>query len=105
METLLNSNIKGKTSSGSYIRQAYGTGQELEAKIGANPFKYGLEGGTDYHSGITTTEENNYPGSHAGTDDLSKNYKQILTENSGIVGEPPVKLAAAGLTGVWSESN
>jgi len=31
------------TLTGSYVRQAYGVGQELYEKLGANPFKYGLE--------------------------------------------------------------
>jgi hypothetical protein len=104
-ENLLGSTTKGKYKTGSFVRQAYGTGQELEEKIGANPFKFGLEGGSDFHSALSSTEENNYPGSHGTTDDLSKNYNQILTQTSGIAGEPPVKLAAAGLTGVWAESN
>ncbi|GAO42756.1 DUF3604 domain-containing protein [Flavihumibacter petaseus] len=105
METLLNSTIRGKTSSGSYVRQAWGTGQELQEKLGANPFKMGVEGGTDYHSGITTSEENNYPGSHATQDDLAKNFKELLVQKTSIGGEAPIKLSASSITGVWAESN
>jgi hypothetical protein len=104
-EKLLGSNEIGKYKTGSYIRQAYGVGQELQEKLGANPFKYGLEGGTDYHSGISADEENNYPGSHASQDDLGKNFKAILAASESVGGEPPTKVSAAGLTGVWAESN
>jgi hypothetical protein len=105
VETLLSSTTKAKFSTGSYVRQAYGVGQELQAKLGSNPFKYGLEGGTDYHSGFSSTEENNYHGSHASQDDIEKNYKAILSATESIGGEPPTKIGAAGLTGVWAESN
>lgn len=104
-ELLLASSIKAKYQTGSYIRQAYGKGQELQATLGVNPFKYGLEGGTDFHSGISSTEENNYPGSHASLDLQEKSYKEILSAKESAGGEPPTKASAAGLTGVWAESN
>jgi hypothetical protein len=104
-EILLNSSERANFKQGSYIRQAYGTGQELQEKLGANPFKYGVEGGTDYHSGISTSEENNYPGSHGTQDNLAQNYKAILSAGESVGGEPPTRLSAAGLTGVWAESN
>ena len=104
-ELLLASSIKGKYKTGSYVRQAYGKGQELQATLGINPFKYGLEGGTDFHSGISSTEENNYAGSHATLDILEKDFKSILTATESVGGEPPTKISAAGLTGVWAESN
>jgi len=104
-EILLGSNERGNLKKGSYIRQAYGTGQELQEKLGANPFKYGVEGGTDYHSGISANEENNYPGSHGTQDNVAQNYKMILSAGESVAGEPPTRLSAAGLTGVWAESN
>lgn len=90
---------------GSYVRQAYGVGQEIQAQIGANPFKFGIEASTDYHSAMSSNEENNYPGSHAIQDDQINNYKSLLESSGGIIGEPEVKFGASGLTGVWAESN
>ena len=104
-EILLSSTIQAKYKTGSYIRQAYGVGQELQAKLGANPFKFGLEGGTDYHSGVSSSEENNYPGSHGSQDNLEKNYTAILSATESVGGEPVTKISAAGITGVWAESN
>ena len=49
---LIGTDVKAKSATGSYLRQAYGVGQELQAKLGVNPFKYGIEAGTDFHSGI-----------------------------------------------------
>ena len=104
-EFLLGTPTKSKFKTGGYIRQAYGTGQELQAKLGSNPFKYGLEGGTDYHSGFSSTEENNYAGSHSSQDNLAIDYKTILSATESLAGEPVTKISAAGLTGVWAESN
>jgi uncharacterized protein DUF3604 len=104
-EILLSSSERAKFKTGSYIRQAFGTGQELQEKLGANPFKYGLEGGTDYHSALSSSEENNYPGSHGTQDNLAVDYKKVLTAQESVGGEPTTRLSAAGLTGVWAESN
>src|SRR6185436_17301845 len=65
----------------------------------------GLEGGTDYHSGLSSSEENNYPGSHGSQDNLEKNYTAILSATESVGGEPVTKISAAGITGVWAESN
>ena len=50
--SLLSGAGTAKSATGSYMRQAYGVGQELQEKLGVNPFKYGIEAGTDFHSGI-----------------------------------------------------
>lgn len=91
-----------KSATGSYLRQAYGVGQELQAKLGANPFKYGIEGGTDFHSGIDTTEPQNYAGSHGNQDN---DPRTVVLATKSVVGEPPTALSSGGLTGVWAEEN
>ena len=90
------------SATGSYIRQAFGVGQELQEKIGANPFKYGIEAGTDFHSGITSTEPSNFPGSHGNQD---SDPRTVVTATKSVVGEPPTALSSGGLTGVWAEEN
>ena len=45
-----------------YAREAYKNGLMLEAQLGANPFKFGLAGGTDAHTSLTAAEENNFFG-------------------------------------------
>jgi hypothetical protein len=42
---------------GSYIRQAYGRGLVIESRIGVNPYKYGLVGGSDVHNGLENSDE------------------------------------------------
>ncbi len=101
-ETLVGSPARANFKTGSYVRQAYGVGQELQEKIGANPFKYGVEAATDFHSGISSTEEDNYPGSHGNQDN---DPKLVLSQRESIGGEPPITVGVEGLTGAWAEEN
>ena len=102
---LIGSSTFAKSATGSYLRQAYGVGQELQAKLGVNPFKYGLEGGTDFHSGLSSTEASNYPGSHGNQDSDPALARKVVTDTTSIGGEPPTSLGSGGLTGVWAEEN
>jgi hypothetical protein len=99
---LIGSDKKANSATGSYLRQAYGVGQEQQAKLGVNPFKYGIEAGTDFHSGITSTEPSNFPGSHGNQDN---DPKTVITATTSVGGEPPTALSSGGLTGVWAEEN
>jgi hypothetical protein len=99
---LIGTDKKANSATGSYLRQAYGVGQEQQAKLGVNPFKYGIEAGTDFHSGITSTEPSNYPGSHGNQDN---DPKTVITATTSVAVEPPTALSSGGITGVWAEEN
>ena len=43
-----------------YAREAYKRGLVYEEKLGVNPFKFGLVGSTDSHTGLATTREDNF---------------------------------------------
>ena len=45
-----------------YAREALKRGLAYEAKLGVNPFKFGMIGSTDSHTSLATTEENNFFG-------------------------------------------
>ena len=47
-----------------YARSALKNGLKLEAKLGVNPYKFGLVGSTDAHTGLTTAEEDNFFGKY-----------------------------------------
>ncbi len=42
---------------GSYIRQAYGRGLIIQSRVGVNPYKYGVVGGSDVHNGLSNSDE------------------------------------------------
>ena len=92
-----------------YAREALKRGLAYEAKLGVNPFKFGMVGSTDSHTSLATTEENNFFG------------KVVILEPSAdpirfdevITGRPAPKghqiyareTAASGLAGVWAREN
>ena len=45
-----------------YWREALKSGLRLAGDLGANPFMYGANGATDTHTGLSTTEEDNFFG-------------------------------------------
>ncbi len=100
-EHLLATDRLGKLD-GSYARQAYRRGLELEEKTGANPYKFGVIGSTDYHSGASSAEEFNYPGGHGA---LDATPQARLRPEPTAAGEPAGRFSAAGLAGVWAEAN
>lgn len=87
-----------KFAKGSYLRQAYGVGQEISARIGANPFKYGIEAGTDNHNAMSSTEEFNFQGPNGRITDRGQAI-QSVAEGTPVFNSP------GGLTGVWAEQN
>ena len=89
-----------------YARSALKTGLMLEQKLGVNPFKFGMVGGTDAHTGLTAVEEENFFGKHSGVEPEPNRWKHI------VIAAPDPKLnvmgwqqAAAGYAGVWATEN
>lgn len=87
-----------------YAREALKRGLRIEAELGANPFKFGLVGSTDSHTGISSAEENNFFGKFP----ASEPSPERSTGNAFDFGDSVVKdwqLGASGLTGVWATEN
>jgi hypothetical protein len=93
-----------ETQNGSYLRPGLLRGLELSEKIGLNPFEVGFVGASDFHSGISSSEEDNFPGALGFVDDQSKPV-ELLTTISPQLDGPQANLSASGITGVWAESN
>lgn len=78
----------------------------LEAKLGVNPFKFGMAGGTDSHSAMTTAGEDNFFGKHSGVEPEPHRWEHIVIEAPN----PDFTIygwqqAAAGVTAVWASEN
>ena len=92
-----------------YVRSAFKLGLELDAKLGANPYKAGLIGGNDAHIGVVTTREDNFFGEFANGLPSPDRWKTPLMMRNN----DPTKGAlvsvwgeqAAGLGGVWAREN
>ena len=86
---------------GDFVRSGLKRGLEIEKKIGINPYKFGVIGSTDSHTGLSTAEEDNFWGKFA--HDSTPN-----TKRKGIIGGTKASgwsMSAAGLAAVWSEEN
>ncbi|MFN0024422.1 MAG: DUF3604 domain-containing protein [Parvularculaceae bacterium] len=83
-----------------YVRSALKTGLELEAQFGLNPFKLGMIGSTDSHSGLPSAEENNFTGKF-GFDVVPENKAPgaVIEQLSGW------EMSASGLAAVWAREN
>ena len=87
-------------SAADYIRPALKKGIAIQQKIGVNPYKFGLIGSTDAHTGLSTAEENNFWGKMAA--DSTPETKERLGNSLGANGW---NMSASGLAAVWAEEN
>lgn len=109
---------------GSYIRQAYGRGLSIAQRTGANPYKFGVVGASDFHNGISASDENAFGGSPGGIDpnvnapdgDAAKRQlgiiktRTLIDDEAAHEGRPPMinnplLTGGAAITGVWAEQN
>lgn len=95
---------EGADPAGGYIRPALARGLEMESTMGINPFRFGLIGSSDFHSGVSATEEDNFVGALGYSDDMSK-PDMVLNELNPITGESATVFSAGALTGLWAEEN
>lgn len=89
---------------GEYAREALKQGLALEARLGTNPYKFGLLGSTDSHTSLATAEEDNYFGKAANAEPSKTRVSHPFTKTDKGVFEG-FELVASGYTGVWAEEN
>jgi hypothetical protein len=87
-----------------YAREAYKHGLELEKKVGVNPFKFGLAGGTDAHTGLTADEENNFFGKFLTSEPSAERWSENAFDFEGRTVKG-WELGASGRTAVWAMEN
>jgi hypothetical protein len=87
-----------------YVREALKNGMKVEQDLGANPFKYGMAGGTDTHNGLTAAEEDNFFAKFPSAEPRADRWD----EDAMKFGDRVVKgweMTAAGRTAVWATGN
>jgi hypothetical protein len=87
-----------------YARRALQTGLQLQRELGVNPYKFGMIGSTDSHTGLATAEEENYFGKHSGCEPGPDRWKHPMAE----VGDKRYEgwsMVASGLAAVWAKEN
>ena len=87
-----------------YARSALKLGLKVEAQLGVNPYKFGLIGSTDAHTGLAAVEEDNFFGktssSEPGPDRATHPF--VKTEKATIMGW---ETTASGYAAVWATEN
>ena len=89
-----------------YARAALKNGLKLEQQLGVNPYKFGMIGSTDAHTGLAAVEEDNFfgkttpqePGPERLTATFVNNKKSGITIRDWEVG-------ASGYAAVWATEN
>jgi len=84
-----------------YIRPALKRGLAIEQKVGVNPYKFGLIGSTDSHSGLSSSEENNFWGKMA--KDSTPETKSRPGADSAL--RDGWNMSASGVAAVWAAEN
>lgn len=87
-----------------YARSALQLGLKLEAALGVNPYKFGLVGSTDTHTGLSTAEEENFFGKHSGCEPNAHRADHVVGQfgDKAILG---YEQAASGYAAVWAHEN
>ena len=92
-----------------YAREALKRGLAHEAKLGTNPFKFGLIGSTDSHTSLSTTTEDNFFGKVTQLEPTADpvRFEEVI---AGRLGDESIQIqarrtSASGLTGVWARTN
>jgi hypothetical protein len=87
-----------------YARSALAIGMEIEARVGINPYKFGMIGATDSHTGLATAQEDNFFGKHAGAEPSPDRWKHPMAK-IGDLSYESYDMVASGLAGVWAREN
>jgi hypothetical protein len=89
-----------------YARSALKNGLKLEDRFGTNPYKFGMIGSTDAHTGLMAIEEENFFGKTVPQEPSPERLTATFFDNK----ETGVRImdwevAAAGYAVVWAEEN
>ena len=87
-----------------YAREALKNGLKMEAKLGTNPYKFGMVGSSDTHTALAAVEEDNYIGKHAGTEPSPERWNHPMAKFEGRQYEG-YAMSSSGYAGVWATEN
>ena len=89
---------------GEYGRSGLKRGLELEERVGANPYKFGMVGSTDTHTSLATADEDNFFGKLTHVEPSEYRWEHAI----GKLGEFTLMgkdMVASGYAAVWATEN
>ena len=87
-----------------YAREALKSGLKHEQRLGINPFKFGMVGSTDSHTGLATAEEENFFGKHSGKEPKPDRWSKLVG-NFGDIKYYGWEQVSSGYAAVWATEN
>ena len=89
---------------GEYAREALKNGLAIEKRLGTNPYKFGMIGSTDAHTGLAAVQEDNFFGKHSGAEPKPDRMTHpfLKNEKGTIMGWGVV---SSGLAAVYAAEN
>jgi Protein of unknown function (DUF3604) len=89
-----------------YTRSALKNGLKLEAKLGTNPYKFGLVGSSDAHTGIASFEEDNFFGKTTPQEPSAHRMSATFMNNEKTgVKIMDWEVVSSGYAAVWAVEN
>jgi len=91
-----------------YARSALQIGLQLEEKLGANPYKFGMIGSTDAHTSLATTREENNWSKTPTMEPSPDRWEHVVI--ASLSGDEKLttyshETLASGLAGIWAREN
>ncbi len=82
-------------------------GLKLEAELGVNPYKFGMVGSTDAHTGLAAVEEDNFFGKTSSSEPSADPSRPILSFRDPRLGLTIMgwETTASGYAAVWAAEN
>jgi hypothetical protein len=87
-----------------YARSALQIGLQLQKELGINPYKFGMIGSTDSHTGLATAGEDNFFGKHSGAEPGPQRWEHPMAQ----VGDKKYEgwsMVSSGYAAVWAKEN
>ena len=89
-----------------YARQALMHGLKLEQDLGTNPYKFGMIGSTDSHTGLATADEDNFFGKTATQEPSAERMTKTFFSNDKTgIKVMDWEVSASGYAAVWATEN
>jgi hypothetical protein len=91
-----------------YARTALQIGLQVEQKVGANPFKFGMVGSTDAHTSLASTRDENYWGKMSTAEPSEDRYEHYVIKSldgNEATSTFEYETLASGLAAVWAREN
>ncbi len=77
----------------------------MQRRLGVNPYKFGLIGSTDSHTGMSTADDDNFWGKHSAEMEQSPTRWSDAVGGRGKTVVPGWMMAASGYAAVWARDN